>query len=83
MTNEQLIDAAECEKMMNEGKEKECFGCSCSVCIANEPDHSKYLYKALKSAEQYMTEKGVSHEYPVMINARKALAEYERRNLNV
>lgn len=43
-------------------------------------DHSKYLYKALKSAEQYMTEKGVSHEYPVMINARKALAEYERRN---
>lgn len=34
------------------------------------------LFHALKRAEQYMTEKGVSHEYPVMIESRAALKAY-------
>ena len=36
---------------------------------------------ALENAERYMTKKGVSHEYPVMINARKALSATARCEL--
>lgn len=35
----------------------------------------EHMYEALEMAERYMTEKGVSHEYPVLIKARKALAK--------
>jgi hypothetical protein len=38
MTKQQIKDAEECERMSEEGKDKECFGCSCSVCIAQESD---------------------------------------------
>jgi len=39
--------------------------------IAAAPD----LLEALEATERYMTETGVSHEYPVMTNARAAIAK--------
>lgn len=36
MTNRQIKDAEECEKMQEQGEDKDCFGCRCSVCIAQE-----------------------------------------------
>ena len=38
------------------------------------------LLDAAIRAEKYMTEKGVSHEYPVMINLRAAIIHADREN---
>ncbi len=40
MNNQQINDAQECEKMSEQGKDKDCLGCSCSVCIAQESTSS-------------------------------------------
>jgi hypothetical protein len=38
------------------------------------------MYEALKACNTYMTEKGISHEYPIMVNMRKALAKAEGKD---
>ena len=34
MNKQQTKDAAECDQMQAQGIDKDCFGCSCNVCIA-------------------------------------------------
>lgn len=46
-------------------------------------DENEKLREVLTGCEFYMTEKGVSHEYPVMINARKALKGAEPKKLGI
>ncbi len=44
----QIEDSKECEEMQLTGEDKECFGCSCSVCIAQVPkDYKTGLNKAI------------------------------------
>lgn len=38
MTKRQEMDATECEEMQSQGKDKDCLGCSCNVCIAGGVD---------------------------------------------
>lgn len=38
LTKQQRKDSEECELMQEQGEDKECFTCSCSVCIAQIED---------------------------------------------
>ena len=58
---------AECEQQRAEAADR----------IVEQAADLAALREALANAERYMTEQGVSHEYPVMFNARKALADTE------
>ena len=42
--------------------------------VAKLEVQNKAMYEALKACNVYMTEKGISHEYPIMKNMRVALA---------
>lgn len=58
MNRMQIEDSNECERMMEEGNDKECMGCSCSVCIAQEPSHltaNEYQMAALRTANSNMS----------------------------
>ena len=53
LTDQQVKDAAECEDIAEQGKEKECLGCSCYKCILDLKHNSMAaaapdMYKALK-----------------------------------
>lgn len=57
MTKMQEKDAQECANMMERGEDKDCFGCSCSVCIAQEPtDYKSGIRKAIEVIEQSFVE---------------------------
>ncbi len=41
MNNYQNKDSAECLSMADEGKEKDCLGCSCNVCLLDYEERLK------------------------------------------
>lgn len=45
--------------------------------IARLESQRDQLIEQLKKCERYMTERGVSHEYPIMINTRAMISEIE------
>lgn len=51
MNKQQEFDAKECEELQLKGKDKDCLGCSCSVCIAQEPDYKK-CYDEIKAKNE-------------------------------
>lgn len=49
----QAQDSQKCEEMQSQGKDMDCLGCSCSVCIAHLPNYyKKGLNKAINIIEQ-------------------------------
>lgn len=51
----QLEDCKECEEIQQKGQDKDCFGCSCGVCIAQVPNYyKKGLEKAIEIIEKEM-----------------------------
>lgn len=47
MNNQQKTDRNKCEEMDSKGETMECWECSCSICIAQEPtDYKSGLEKA-------------------------------------
>lgn len=48
LSNKQEKDYKECEEMQSLGKDKECWSCSCSVCIAQQPS-IKILIQTIES----------------------------------
>lgn len=41
LTKRQIKDNEKCEEMQEQGKDMDCLGCSCSVCIAQVPMENK------------------------------------------
>lgn len=57
MDKMQEKDAEECAAMSERGEDKDCFGCSCSVCIAQQPtDYKPGIKRALYILEQSFIE---------------------------
>jgi len=53
MNKKQIEDANECERMAEGGLDKDCMGCSCSVCLAQQPKvlaANEYQKAALRTA---------------------------------
>lgn len=42
MTKQQEMDAKKCEEMAERGEDKDCLGCSCNCCIADEIESDDY-----------------------------------------
>lgn len=55
MNKMQLKDLQKCEEMEERGKSKDCFECSCNVCIAQEPSmfSNKELLLIKRAIERY------------------------------
>jgi NTP pyrophosphatase (non-canonical NTP hydrolase) len=59
MNKRQIADANECEQLAEQGIDKDCLGCSCSVCIAQEPKEftpNDYQKAALRTANSLKSE---------------------------
>lgn len=57
MNKMQEKDANECAEMGEHGEDKDCMGCSFSVCIAQEPtDYKPGIRKAIEILEQSFVE---------------------------
>lgn len=59
MNKRQKSDANECEQLAEQGIDKECLGCSCSVCITQEPktfSPNEYQKAALRTANSLKSE---------------------------
>lgn len=50
MNERQLKDAEECNSIAEQGKEKDCFECSCNTCIANYESQLREENKKLRQA---------------------------------
>lgn len=72
-------DSKKCEEMQSIGKDMECFGCSCSVCLAQQPNHYKIgLKKAISIIEKEVEfAKTVNPQMAMGMNQVKMLIEKE------
>ena len=58
MNDQQSRDLQECNELAGQGKDKDCFGCSCSICLAdykplnNELDELKAKAKEAEALEE-------------------------------
>jgi hypothetical protein len=53
LTKLQIKDSEECDRMQERGEDKECFECSCSVCIAQIPiENNEEIIKQFVSYAQ-------------------------------
>jgi len=57
LTKLQIRDSEECNRMQERGEDKECFECSCSVCIAQIPMENKE--EIIKQFVSYAQKEGV------------------------
>jgi len=83
LSEQQVSDMNECEEMSEQGKDKECFGCSLNKCILDLRYSSKAaaapeMYEALKEMYDYMSDhfKG-SNFRPMLARAKAAIAKAE------
>lgn len=56
MTKMQNKDFEECVEMQERGEDKDCFGCSCNGCIAQEPDYTDLLQECYNELAVWITE---------------------------
>lgn len=67
LSNQQMQDSKECEKMSEQNEDMECIDCSCSVCAAQIPtDFNSGLIKAKEIINKEM-------EFAKKINPQMAL----------
>ena len=60
-------DSIRCMEMDDNGESMECFGCSCSVCLAQQPSYYKIgLKKVISIIEKEL-------EFAVTVNAQMSL----------
>lgn len=59
MNKRQMMDAKECEEMQECGEYKDCAGCSCNVCVADEPDYTDLLQECYDELSNWITEECV------------------------
>lgn len=57
LTKLQIKDSEECDRMQENGEDKECFECSCSVCIVQIPMENKE--EIIKQFISYAQKEGV------------------------
>jgi len=53
MTKNQQKDADECNQMMDQGRTKECFGCSCNVCLLTVSDNEQRIEEMTAGIKGY------------------------------
>lgn len=52
MNEQQLKDTQKCEEIASQGKDMDCFECSCNVCVAQMPDEVEtYKRQLLENLE--------------------------------
>lgn len=71
MNKRQEIDADECAEMAERGIDKDCIGCSCRVCIAQDPtDYVPGIKRAM-----YILEQSFIEDWNAKANLDRALAK--------
>ncbi|MGJ0846522.1 hypothetical protein ACR77J_07530 [Tissierella praeacuta] len=84
MNKRQLNDSKKCEEMQEQGLSMECFDCSCSVCLAQEPtDYKSGIVRSLHLVESLL-ERHIEDVYideDIMVNRQDRGYRYALQNV--